>query len=250
MFNTLVRRKSHSRLLIICLAVVYGIACKAHAESLDALSNHELSLSNGQLTYSNFTANLSVTPADFGGPNPNSSYSYSISPTLRDVNVAATSTGLHIAGLNIFGFTNGLPEVTLGLSYLVSTLAGDIPSMMAGVPMQQGASASNSDHRLTATTPAGVRFSTEAGDLCRFVACSPGPIPLNVPFVSIAEVVHYNARGGCRLGPPTRDNVPGCAVSLAFDVDTTFTAVPEPSTALLLSSGWLALWLSKRQFMP
>jgi hypothetical protein len=248
MLKTFVRGSLIEALLLtvmMLLAAIFVTAFNAHAESLDALTNQGLSLSNGPLTYSNFTANLSVTPADFGGPNPNSSYSYSMLPTIHEVDVTATSTGLHISGLNIGGFTNGLPEVTLQLSYRVLASPGDIFSMTAGVPTQHGGIAFNGDHRLTATTLAGARVFAEAGDLCRFVHCDAGPVPLNVPLVSIGEIVHYNAAGACRLGPPTRDNVPGCSVTLAFDVSTTFAAVPEPSTWLLLATGFVTLLLDR-----
>ena len=232
------------KLIIGFLCASLALPVCASAESLASLIDNGHSISNGTLTYSNFTATLTLPPPTLRTepnwwrtlpmPLAENPYFYSTQPTLETIDISATPIGLQ-KNLSLIGFSDRTIDFTLRLTYNV---AGEIHGMGTMPPQTP---IFNSNHALTATTLEGTTYNINNNP--------PSGVPGTATFLtgglSVRETVYLIPNQGSCTGPPSQNNISRCSlfVNDAAFTATYFTAVPEPSSIILLATGLaVATW--------
>ncbi|MEP6888439.1 MAG: hypothetical protein ABI945_08970 [Nitrospirales bacterium] len=158
-------------------------------------------------------------------------------PSLPDIDISATASGLHISNVNLIGNENNVGEVILDLEYDVHAAIAPIHTITAGVPQE------NVSFGVTHTTEEFATHQIAANGVFSFNApgcpapfCQPVMItPTDALHVTDSTVWSYN---DCHMGPPETNNQPHCSVGIHGTVDSTYATVPEPGTWVLLAQGY------------
>jgi hypothetical protein len=225
-------------LCLVLIGVILLCAMTAQAVPLSNMTTTP-TLTDGTFTYSNWSAELDV----YGLDNIPTGYHITISP-LDDIDVQAVNGSLILTGIAVSG-TNVRPiDVALHYSYRVSVQEDmQLAGVQLVVPEAEGVLDTAS-----IVTFDGTRLECTTSLIIR---CANGHLALSGQSVDVEASAQLNLHNVCSIGPATPPGLPpggGCTFGLRNTViETRFTAVPEPSTVILLASGFLALaWLKRR----
>ncbi len=223
----------------VCLAfcIYASLMGQAYAVSLAELINNGGSVTSGDVTFSNFTGTFGRAPSSLIPPEGCCRF-----PTIADITIQpGTRTGFIINGIELSGSwstasTLGSPSqlwYQLLLGYDVTIEGSQTLRRMEGAVV---------DPR--SVTAVGVFLTSGPQSVRTFFPdsgqSSSEPQNISASFFHVDERVDVLPLGGCSIGRPSPVPLGGCSFVTSASIASSFTAVPEPRTALLLVTGLAA----------
>lgn len=226
------------------LCIYASLIGQTYAVSLADLINNGGSTTSGDVTFSNFTGTFSRAPSSLIPPEGCCHF-----PTLADITIQpSTRSGFTINGIELSGSwstasTPASPSqlwYQLLLGYDVTVDGSQTLRRMEGAVVGP-----------RSVTVVGV-FLTSGSQSVRTFFPDFGQVSSEAQNIS-GSFFHVNERvdvlplGGCSIGPPSPVPLGGCSFVTSASIANSFTAVPEPSTALLLITGLVAEWVYRKK---